>query len=54
MLEASGSAGKVTVSPVRTAGMSPYLARIIEILSGTAQAGCAAGHVDGFRTAWNS
>lgn len=30
MLEASGSAGKVTVSPVRTAGMSPYLARIIE------------------------
>jgi cell wall-associated NlpC family hydrolase len=30
MLEASGSAGKVTVSPLRTAGMSPYLARIIE------------------------
>ena len=30
MLEASGSAGKVTTSPVRTAGMSPYLARIIE------------------------
>ncbi len=30
MLEASGSAGKVTVSPVRTSGMSPYLARIIE------------------------
>ena len=30
MLEASGSAGKVTVSPVRTAGLQPYLARIIE------------------------
>lgn len=30
MLEASGSAGKVTVSPVRTAGMQPYAARIIE------------------------
>ncbi|MGV0634679.1 NlpC/P60 family peptidoglycan endopeptidase RipB [Mycolicibacillus trivialis] len=30
MLEASGSAGKVTVSPVRTAGMTEYLARIIE------------------------
>ncbi|GAS92173.1 NlpC/P60 family peptidoglycan endopeptidase RipB [Mycolicibacterium brisbanense] len=30
MLEASGSAGKVTVSPVRTAGMSPHLSRIIE------------------------
>lgn len=30
MLEASGSAGKVTVSPVRTAGMTPKLARIIE------------------------
>ncbi|MBV9318717.1 MAG: NlpC/P60 family peptidoglycan endopeptidase RipB, partial [Mycobacterium sp.] len=30
MLEASGSADKVTTSPVRTAGMSPYLARIIE------------------------
>lgn len=30
MLEASGSAGKVTVSPVRTAGMTPYLTRIIE------------------------
>jgi cell wall-associated NlpC family hydrolase len=30
MLEASSAAGKVTVSPVRTAGMSPYLARIIE------------------------
>jgi cell wall-associated NlpC family hydrolase len=30
MLEASGSAGKVTVSPVRTAGLQPYAARIIE------------------------
>ncbi|MCV7316815.1 NlpC/P60 family peptidoglycan endopeptidase RipB [Mycolicibacillus parakoreensis] len=30
MLEASGSAGKVTVSKVRTAGMTPNLARIIE------------------------
>jgi cell wall-associated NlpC family hydrolase len=30
MLEATGSAGKVTVSPVRTAGMSPHLSRIIE------------------------
>jgi cell wall-associated NlpC family hydrolase len=30
MLEESSAAGKVTVSPVRTAGMSPYLARIIE------------------------
>ena len=30
MLEASGSAGKVTVSPVRTAGMSPHLSRMIE------------------------
>ena len=30
MLEASSAAGKVTVSPVRTAGMSTYLARIIE------------------------
>lgn len=30
MLEASSAAGRVTVSPVRTAGMSPYLARIIE------------------------
>jgi cell wall-associated NlpC family hydrolase len=30
MLEASGSAGKVTVSPVRTAGISPHLSRIIE------------------------
>jgi peptidoglycan DL-endopeptidase RipB len=30
MLEASGSAGKVTVSPVRTAGLQPYAARVIE------------------------
>lgn len=30
MLEASGSAGKVTVSPVRMSGLQPYLARIIE------------------------
>ncbi len=30
MLEASGSAGKVTISPARTAGMTPYLTRIIE------------------------
>jgi len=30
MLEASGSAGKVTVSPVRKSGMTPYLTRIIE------------------------
>src|SRR5947209_6199006 len=30
MLEASGSAGKVTVSPVRTSGMTPFLTRIIE------------------------
>jgi cell wall-associated NlpC family hydrolase len=30
MLEASGSAGKVVVSPVRTGGMTPYLTRIIE------------------------
>jgi peptidoglycan DL-endopeptidase RipB len=30
MLEASGSAGKVTVSPVRTGGLQPYAARIIE------------------------
>ena len=30
MLEASSAAGKVTVSPVRTAGMSPHLSRIIE------------------------
>jgi len=30
MLEASSAAGQVTVSPVRTAGMAPYLTRIIE------------------------
>ncbi|OKH64484.1 peptidase C40 [Mycobacterium sp. SWH-M5] len=30
MIEASGSAGKVTVSPVRTSGLQPYAARIIE------------------------
>ena len=30
MLEASGSAGKVTVSPVRKGGMTPTLTRIIE------------------------
>ena len=30
MLEASGSAGKVTVSSVRKAGMTPFLTRIIE------------------------
>jgi cell wall-associated NlpC family hydrolase len=30
MLEASSIAGKVIVSPVRTAGMTPYLTRIIE------------------------
>jgi peptidoglycan DL-endopeptidase RipB len=30
MLEASSIAGKVTISPVRTAGMTPYLTRIIE------------------------
>ena len=30
MLESSGSAGKVTVSPLRRAGLQPYLARIIE------------------------
>jgi cell wall-associated NlpC family hydrolase len=30
MLEASGSAGKVTVSPVRRPGMTPLLTRIIE------------------------
>jgi cell wall-associated NlpC family hydrolase len=30
MLEASGSAARVTVSPVRTAGMSPHLVRFIE------------------------
>ena len=30
MLEASSAAGRVTVSPVRTAGMTPYLTRVIE------------------------
>ena len=30
MLESSGSAGKVTVSPLRTSGLQPYVARIIE------------------------
>ncbi|MGH3583081.1 MAG: NlpC/P60 family peptidoglycan endopeptidase RipB [Mycobacterium sp.] len=30
MLEASGSAERVTVSPVRMAGMSPHLVRVIE------------------------
>lgn len=30
MLESSGSAGKVTVSPVRTSGLQPHVARIIE------------------------
>jgi peptidoglycan DL-endopeptidase RipB len=30
MLEASGSAGKVTVSPVRRGGLQPYAARVIE------------------------
>jgi peptidoglycan DL-endopeptidase RipB len=30
MLEASGSAGKVTISPVRKGGMTPFLTRIIE------------------------
>lgn len=30
MIEASGSAGKVTVSPVRRGGLQPYAARIIE------------------------
>ncbi|BBU23058.1 invasion protein [Mycobacterium xenopi] len=30
MLEASSIAGKVTVSPVRTEGMTPYVTRIIE------------------------
>jgi peptidoglycan DL-endopeptidase RipB len=30
MLESSSSAGKVTVSPVRRAGLQPYAARIIE------------------------
>jgi cell wall-associated NlpC family hydrolase len=30
MLEASSAAGQVAVSPVRTAGMTPYLTRVIE------------------------
>lgn len=30
MLESSSAAGQVTVSPVRTAGMTPYVTRIIE------------------------
>jgi len=30
MLESSSAAGQVTVSPVRTAGMTPYLTRVIE------------------------
>lgn len=30
MMEASSAAGQVTVSPVRTAGMAPYLTRVIE------------------------
>jgi peptidoglycan DL-endopeptidase RipB len=30
MLESGGNAGKVTVSPLRMAGLQPYLARIIE------------------------
>ncbi|MBV8966865.1 MAG: NlpC/P60 family peptidoglycan endopeptidase RipB [Mycobacteriaceae bacterium] len=30
MLEASSLVGKVTISPVRTAGMTPYVTRIIE------------------------
>jgi cell wall-associated NlpC family hydrolase len=30
MLEASGSGGKVTVSPIRRGGLQPYAARIIE------------------------
>ena len=30
MLESSGSAGQVKVSPLRTSGLQPYLARIIE------------------------
>ncbi|MEI7543749.1 MAG: NlpC/P60 family peptidoglycan endopeptidase RipB [Mycobacteriaceae bacterium] len=30
MMEASSAAGQVTISPVRTAGMTPYLTRIIE------------------------
>jgi peptidoglycan DL-endopeptidase RipB len=29
-LEASGSAGKVTVSAVRKSGMTPFLTRIVE------------------------
>ena len=42
MLEASGSGGKVQVSPVRTSGLQPPLDA------------SPSGHVDGFRTAWNS
>jgi cell wall-associated NlpC family hydrolase len=30
MMEASSAAGQVTVGPVRTAGMTPYLTRVIE------------------------
>ena len=30
MMEASSAAGRVTVSPVRTAGMTPFLTRVIE------------------------
>jgi len=30
MMEASSAAGQVTISPVRTAGMTPYVTRIIE------------------------
>jgi cell wall-associated NlpC family hydrolase len=30
MMEASSAAGQVSVSPVRTAGMAPYLTRVIE------------------------
>jgi cell wall-associated NlpC family hydrolase len=30
MLEASSAAGHVTISPVRTAGMSPHLSRMID------------------------
>ncbi|MCV7078305.1 NlpC/P60 family peptidoglycan endopeptidase RipB [Mycobacterium szulgai] len=30
MLEASGSAGKVTISPVRKSGMTPFVTRIID------------------------
>lgn len=30
MLESSSAAGQVTVSPVRTAGMTPYVTRVIE------------------------